>query len=160
MSMVLSGNTTPNHFQSFESSTLTIFSQVGSPLFKVRRYRPKGQKKLVKKATFECRICHKETLKREVLPTLDTMKTQKNMEFGKVKPVPSNESNQENGKKKKRKKKDPNAGLIIKQQPSTNSFKSSSNSVSSLISSSSKLKSLLKDESLPKSESRLSKMLK
>ena len=44
-------------------------------MLKVRRYRTKGQKKLTKKATFHCKICKKESLPRELLPTLDPIKS-------------------------------------------------------------------------------------
>merc|ERR1712020_567366 len=58
--------------------------QVGSPVLKVRRYRPKGQKKLIKKATFHCKTCMKESLAREILPILDPLKSRS------IKPDPSN----------------------------------------------------------------------
>ena len=118
--------------------------QIGSPVFKVRRYRPKGQKKLIKKATFQCKYCNKETLKREILPTLDTL-TKKNHECTTSQDVEKPLS------KKKKKKRDHNAGLNIP-PPSKNS--------SNFLNSNAKLKSLLLENESVSSESRLEKMFK
>ena len=126
---------------------------------KVRRYRPKGQKKLIKKATFHCKTCKKESLAREILPTLDPLKSRS------IKPDPSNisiakspeEQDQKLLKKneKKKRKKNQNAGLISPTSLKTKTTTSSSNKFQN---SSDKLKSMLQKESTT-TKSRLEKML-
>ena len=129
---------------------------------KVRRYRPKGQKKLIKKATFHCKTCKKESLAREILPTLDPLKSRS------IKPDPSNisiaKSPEEQDKRllkkneKKKRKKNQNAGLTL---ISPKRIKTETSSTSNFQNSSDKLKSLLQKElsETTTTKSRLEKML-
>ena len=141
-----------------------FYDQVSSPVLKVRRYRPKGQKKLIKKATFHCKTCKKESLAREILPTLDPLKSRS------IKPDPSNISilaksrEEEQDKKllkkneKKKRKKNQNAGLTL---VSPKSIKTETSSTSNFQNPSDKLKSLLQKElsETTTTKSRLEKML-
>ena len=118
------------------------------PVFKVKRHRPEGQKKLKKTLVFECKTCHKVTSK-DQLPTLKPLEKRSAKVPVNTKPV-SEEKKQEKPPKKKRKK-DHNAGLVI---PVALQKKSST------FGNSDKLKNLLSLESNDSNQSRLQKMLK
>ena len=128
------------------------------PEFKVKRHRPKGQKKLKKSLVFECKTCHKVILKKEHLPTLETLKNrsankkpvEENVNY--VKEETIKEVVRSEKPKKKKRKKDHNAGLII---PVSLQKKSTT------FGGSDKLKNLLSNESNESGkQSRLQMMLK
>ena len=126
------------------------------PEFKVKRHRPKNQKKLKKTLVFECKICHKVIFKKEDLPTLETLKpqstNQKSVEAVNMIKEETRKEVLKSGKPKKKRKKDHNAGLII---PLSLQKKSSN------FGGSDKLKNLLSNESNESGkQSRLQMMLK
>ena len=83
----------------------------GIPRLKVQRIKKKSDKRITKKAIWQCKICKKETLQREILSNrlISPISTSKKTQISDQK----KDLLEQLSKKKSKKRKDMNAGLTI-----------------------------------------------